>query len=421
MVPTPDPETARRSGSPAPGNEAASAERPGMTRQGRVTGVDAARTLVAETQEGSTRRSGPESHRKSARTIAAPAAARVPRPGVRTPLPLSLDLPTGETGTSCSPQRRAAAISRPRRADPAACVVRRIGPGLLLLIALVCPPGRAAQPAHPVPGEADPPLVIPLPAPGDPAWQPLEFRSIERGTLYELERDPDGRPAYRAISRCGASAMLLPLPVDFDPLRTPRLAWRWRIERGLSIDDEKAGGTDDFAARVYVLYRFDPERASAWRRLQQRIGRRLFGAEAPGRTLSYVWSSRSPVGASWPSPRQPEAARLVVLETGSDRTAARAWREEIVDLQADAERFFSPSPRQPAYALGLMTDADDVCREAVAWYSDFRLLGPGSKPSGDARDGGDAGPSGGGRSPDPPGSAGEARLKRDAGRATHPR
>ena len=227
--------------------------------------------------------------------------------------------------------------------------------------------------------EPDSTLVIPLPAPGESDWSPLEFRSIERKTTYEVLPDPDHRPAYRAISRCGASAMLLPLPEDFDLARTPRLAWRWRIERGLSLERENSEETDDFAARVYVLFRFDPERASRWRRLQQRIGRRLFGAEAPGKTLSYVWSSQTPVGESWASPRQPDA-RLVALRSGSARPESQRWREEVVDLSIDPGRYFSPPPRFPPYAIGLMTDADDVCQEAAAWYSDFRLLGP--KPAG---------------------------------------
>ena len=218
-------------------------------------------------------------------------------------------------------------------------------------------------------------LVLPLAAMGEESWQPLTFRSIEKTTQYELSTDPSGHPAYRAISQCSASAMLLRLPEDFDLVRTPRLAWRWRIENGLENHNERTREGDDFAARVYVLFRFDADRASFWRRLQDQMGRRIFGVEIPGEALSYVWASRATPGDHWTSPDQ-EDARLLVLESASDKETSRPWREAIVDLAADAGRVFDPPPRLQPYAIGLMTDADDSCESATAWFSEFRLMGP---------------------------------------------
>jgi hypothetical protein len=197
-------------------------------------------------------------------------------------------------------------------------------------------------------------------------------------------RDPDDRRAVRAVSECGASALVLELPEDFDLSRTPRLAWRWRIERGLAIGGERTKKADDFAARVYVLFRFDSERASLLRRLQQRMARRFFGREVPGLTLNYVWSSSVPIGQHWPSPYH-EDARIIVLESDSAEPSSGAWREAIVDLATDAARLFDPPPRLQPYALGLMTDSDNVCGHAIAWFSDFRLLGPGSGGPASAR------------------------------------
>jgi len=243
----------------------------------------------------------------------------------------------------------------------------RVLPLLILLLA-IAPPTRSNE------SEV---LVVPLPAPGEIEWHPLTFRSIEQQTLYTLETDPDGRPAYRAVSECAASALVLDLPDDFDLARTPRLSWRWRIERGLEIDQdrERSKTGDDFAARVYVLFRFDPERASLWQRMQNRVGQRLFGREMPGQALNYVWSSSTPTGRFWTSPHH-EDTRLLAVESRSNAPSSRAWREVTVDLAVDATRLFSPPPRLQPYALGLMTDADDVCKNAIAWFSDFHLLGP---------------------------------------------
>jgi hypothetical protein len=169
--------------------------------------------------------------------------------------------------------------------------------------------------------------------------------------------------------------MLLALPQDFTLAKTPRLAWRWRIERGLENDAEKSTEGDDFAARVYVLFRFDPSRASIWERLRNQMGERLFHAEIPGQALSYVWASQQAPGAHWTSPNQQDA-RLLVLESNSNQEATQDWREAIVDLVVDAKRVFETPPRLSPYAIGLMTDADNTCQRAIAWFSDFRLLGP---------------------------------------------
>ncbi|MFK7896517.1 MAG: DUF3047 domain-containing protein [Myxococcota bacterium] len=230
---------------------------------------------------------------------------------------------------------------------------------------------RAPTPAQDIGSEQG----IPLPAPGDPAWKPLLFRSIERPTRFEVRADPQGHPAFRAVSDCGASALLLQLPADFDLERTPRLAWRWRIEKGIEVKAEQTEDGDDFAARVYVLHGFDAERASPWQRMEHKMGRALFGAETPGETINYVWASQVPRGDSWTSPSRDEA-KILALESNSWAGDAATWREAIVDLPRDSQKLFSPAPRKAPYAIGLMADADGICELAVAWFSDFRLLGP---------------------------------------------
>ncbi len=221
------------------------------------------------------------------------------------------------------------------------------------------------------------PLEISLAPPGDPSWKPLLFRSIERPTLFEVRSDPEGRPAFRATSECGASALLLQLPADFDLAKTPRLAWRWRIEKGIAVDaeDEQSKAGDDFAARVYVLHGFDAERANMWQRMEHKMGRTLFDAETPGETINYVWASQTAQGQSWTSPSRDEA-KLLALESDSLAKMSSTWREAVVDLPRDAQKLFSPPPRKSPYAIGLMSDADGTCQRAVAWFSDFRLLGP---------------------------------------------
>ena len=205
-----------------------------------------------------------------------------------------------------------------------------------------------------------------LPPPGADAWEPLTFRSVERETVYAPLADEAG---VRAEARCAASALVLPLP-DLDLARTPVLHWRWRVDRALEIEDERSKQGDDFAARVYVMFRFEPEKASLLERARQSLGQRLFGTEMPGTALNFVWSSREDPGALWTSPYV-DSSRMIAVASGS----ADGWRSESVDVVAAYRRAFGEEPPAPL-ALGIMTDADNACQHAEAAYADFRFAAP---------------------------------------------
>ena len=166
------------------------------------------------------------------------------------------------------------------------------------------------------------------------------------------------------------------LPLEgVDPERWPRLAWRWRILQGLEVPDERVKAGDDFAARVYVLFDFDPARESWLGRAQRRLAEARFGEDLPWETLSYVWASGAERGAEWVSPYT-DRAHVVVLQTGSARAPAQGgWRQQVVDFRADARRLLG-EPLPPLRGIALMTDSDQSCAEASAEFADFRLLGP---------------------------------------------
>jgi hypothetical protein len=48
-----------------------------------------------------------------------------------------------------------------------------------------------------------------------------------------------------------------------------------------------------------------------------------------------------------------------------------------VDPRSDYRRLFGSEPPD-AIAIALMTDSDDTCADAVAWFADFALASPDS-------------------------------------------
>ena len=231
--------------------------------------------------------------------------------------------------------------------------MRRLAPALLGLLALGTTLGAEPQRRT-------------LPDPGGEAWKPFVFGSIERHTRYVAVTDADA-PWLRAESACAASARITPLD-DVDLTATPILRWRWRVDEGLDVEDERTRSGDDFAARVYVMFRFEPERAGWWARMRHGLGRAAYDLEPPGTALSLVWSSREPEGASWRSPHGDESAMLVVANDA--RRERGRWHDPSVDLEAAYRRAFGQDP-PPLLALGVMTDTDDTCGRARAGFADF--------------------------------------------------
>ncbi len=206
-----------------------------------------------------------------------------------------------------------------------------------------------------------------LPAPGSDGWRPLPLPKVERRSTYTAVEE-DGLDAVRAESRCSASGLTFPLE-GIELADTPLLRWRWKIERGLAISDERVKAGDDFAARVYVLFRFEPERASLWARVRNKLGRSLYGSEVPGNALNYVWTGSLPAGTTWPNPFV-RASWMISLGKGT----LSDWRPEEVNVAADYLTHFGHNP--PAViGLAVMSDSDNSCQEAVAYFADFRFVG----------------------------------------------
>jgi hypothetical protein len=193
-----------------------------------------------------------------------------------------------------------------------------------------------------------------LPAPGSDAWEHVRFPSVERATEYRVEPE---QGALRAVSRCGASALVLPLD-GLDLERTPLLRWRWRIVRLPLVGDERERSGDDFAARVYVMFPFDPEGASALTRLRRLV------------------SVHEPVSSRWDNPYAAESKMISV-----GRGEPGGWTAVEVDLRRDRRAAWGDGPG-PA-AIAIMTDADDSCSEAEAWFADLHFASKRDAPATD--------------------------------------
>lgn len=198
-------------------------------------------------------------------------------------------------------------------------------------------------------------------------WEPLIFAGIDRHTRYALIQD-NGRTVIQAHSDNAASGLVRYLRVD--PTRFAWMQWDWKIDRVIAGGDVTRKEGDDYAARIYVAFAFEPDKAGWWQRVRNRSARILTGREVPGTTLNYIWATRAPQETIVPNPFAPETM-MIVLRSGN--AAGGLWVTEKRNLLEDYERAFGRTPPE-IIGIGLMTDTDNTGEEATAYYGDIRLI-----------------------------------------------
>lgn len=191
-------------------------------------------------------------------------------------------------------------------------------------------------------------------------WQIHQFRTARAATRYSLE-ELEGEPAIRAEA-VGAAAALY-RETRFDPARYPILTWRWRVESLLQGGDGQSAATDDFPARLLVLFGSSASAPAG----EGSPG----GMPMPKRLISYVWASRLPPESIVRDPRMAGAVNVVV-ETGAARV--KRWVRVVRNLRQDYWRCFGEEPI-PVLGIALVTDTDDTGESALAYYGPI-LLSP---------------------------------------------
>lgn len=178
----------------------------------------------------------------------------------------------------------------------------------------------------------------------DPGWQKKIFSGE---TSYTVVREDD-RPCIKAVSSNAASGLIY--KIKYDPGNFPFLSWEWKVDHVLERGDARSKETDDYAARVYVVF----PSIFFWRT----------------KALNYIWANRLPRGTIIPNSYTANAV-MIAVESGPEKTGA--WHTETRNIYEDYRiSFGGPPPRVGAVAI--MTDTDNTGEEAIAWYGAIRIL-----------------------------------------------
>lgn len=197
-------------------------------------------------------------------------------------------------------------------------------------------------------------------------WRALTFQKIPAHTEYVLVQE-QGRPVIRAVSRKGASGLYR--PVDLDPKVFSVLSWCWKIDRPISKGDETRKEGDDYAARIYVTFKYDPGKATLWERTKFGLIKAVYGEYPPKGAINYIWANRLAKGEAI-SNIYADRAKMVAVESGEEQVGE--WVCEERNLYSDYQRLFGEEPPTISGVV-VMTDTDNTGEEAAAYYSDIVL------------------------------------------------
>lgn len=196
------------------------------------------------------------------------------------------------------------------------------------------------------------------------SWKPLTFDKIAKHTQYSLV-DDNGTVAVKAVSRASASGLVR--AVDIDPVQYPVVEWRWKVENILRKGDVTRKEGDDYPARLYITFKYDPSKVGMFERAKYEAIRLARGEYPPMGAITYIWESKSPAGTLVPNPYT-DRVMMIVVESGNEKVGR--WVNESRNIAEDYRKAFGADPPRIS-GVALMTDTDNTGEAAVAWFGDI--------------------------------------------------
>ncbi|MEW6683370.1 MAG: DUF3047 domain-containing protein [Nitrospirota bacterium] len=196
-----------------------------------------------------------------------------------------------------------------------------------------------------------------------PGWSPLTFKKVPVATQYAVVRD-EGTTVVRAVSQAGASGLIREIAID---LKTyPVIEWRWKVSNLIAKGDVTKKEGDDYPARIYITFAYDPQKVGFSKRAKYRAARLLVG-DLPIGAITYIWDGRTPRGTVVDN-AYTDFVKMIVIESGDEHV--NQWMIEERNVYDDYRRAFGEEPPL-VNGVAIMTDSDNTQESATAYYGDI--------------------------------------------------
>ncbi len=195
-------------------------------------------------------------------------------------------------------------------------------------------------------------------------WKPLTFKNIEQHTVYTLVKDEE-TVVIKALAKASASGLVREIRIN--PDEYPIVQWRWKISNILKKADVHKKEGDDYPARIYITFDYDPSRLGFFEKIKYETVRLLYGQYPPLAAINYIWESHAPVGTIVPNPFT-DRAMMIIVESGEGKV--NQWVCEERNIFEDYKKAFHETPPMVS-GVAIMTDTDNTGESATAYYGDI--------------------------------------------------
>jgi hypothetical protein len=113
----------------------------------------------------------------------------------------------------------------------------------------------------------------------------LTFKKIEKHTTYRLVKDNDA-VVIEAVAEASASGLTREIRIN--PRQYPMVQWRWKVMKILKKGDVHKKEGDDYHARIYITFEYDPSKLSFFEKAKYEAIRLLYAEYPPLAAINYV-------------------------------------------------------------------------------------------------------------------------------------
>lgn len=194
-------------------------------------------------------------------------------------------------------------------------------------------------------------------------WKPLLFPKIKEHSKYEIVKEGD-QSYLKAESNASASGLIY--KKEFNVFENPNIKWRWKVENVFEKGDATKKTGDDYPLRIYVVFKYDPDKAGFGTRLKYKAAKLVYGEYPPAASLNYIWANKKRPKTVITSPYV-DQAKMIPVDSGKDELGV--WKEHRINILEDFQKAFGEAP--PAIAsVAIMSDADNT-KEKASGFVDF--------------------------------------------------
>jgi Protein of unknown function (DUF3047) len=201
-----------------------------------------------------------------------------------------------------------------------------------------------------------------------PGWKFQPLRGVKNNTRYALVQD-ESLNAVVVEATANSSAGALGVRMDADAKLTPNLRFKWRVGELIESSDPTTKAGDDYSARIYVTFAYDPERATLKEKTENVFARTLYGETPPHAALAYVFTHRAKQNQIITSPFTARVKKIVV---DADPASANQWKSFERNIYDDYKRAFNEEPTRIS-GIAIMVDTDNTGEKAKSRFGDITL------------------------------------------------